>query len=120
MHCSAIIACLLASVLASPVPVPAAVANPDRLQDDSNRITIPLDPQTLHDYPQLEKRQGQCTLGYCQQAFNRCVQSCSSLNNGDWYVQYHTCSLVCDPSETVNASIASMPRQAQHAKAVML
>ena len=89
MHTGAIFIYLIASALAAPAPVQAisAIQRSARDNIDWDSIIVGVDAPPLNPKTRLNRRQGQCNVEYCQQRFNACVKTCSSLVNGDWYVQ---------------------------------
>lgn len=88
MRIEIIIASLLASALAAPAAVPAPVDTSGQIRNSvNNHIAVPIEAEKLNVYPQLVRRQGRCDVEYCQQVFNSCVKTCTSLTNGDWYVR---------------------------------
>lgn len=81
MQTPLVLTMLLVFVIAAPASVhERADARLDLL------ISHPLEVGNNAESHQLEARQALCHVKYCTKLYRECVHSCTSLNNGDWYV----------------------------------
>lgn len=74
---------LFTSVLAVPAPIPGAHAIADT---DNHKVSL---PETGDANPLSIRQEMQCDWdGFCADAFQKCVQTCDSLADSDWRVQF--------------------------------
>lgn len=74
---------LFTGALAVPAPGPDVHATADT---DNHKISL---PETSYANPLSIRQEMQCDWdGFCADAFQKCVQTCDSLDDSDWRVQF--------------------------------